>query len=253
MGYVDEMRKRRAKDYEARQQAATAKTAPHQQPEPTSLPATINKAHARLPETYEAAKTALATCTRIDECQDWADKALALASYARQADDDTLVNHARRIQARAVRRVGELLRQLDGRGQHRKRDGAVLSSISQRAAASAAGIGERQRKTAVNVANVPVEQFDAAVDSDAPPTVTELAAMGRHPRDIVGDRPPASFAIATRFLGDVERLADLCAAHDPEVVAEGLNERERVQIRNHLQAISVWAGHFSAHVQGGAS
>jgi hypothetical protein len=28
-------------------------------------------------------------CSRIDECKDWADRAAALASYAKQADDET--------------------------------------------------------------------------------------------------------------------------------------------------------------------
>lgn len=65
---------------------------------------------ADLPERYQAATQALAECTRIDECKDWADKAQALASYARQAQDDTLEKHALRIRARAIRRAGELLR-----------------------------------------------------------------------------------------------------------------------------------------------
>ncbi len=41
---------------------------------------------ARLPRTYEAAKAALSECQQVDECKDWADKAAALASYARQAE-----------------------------------------------------------------------------------------------------------------------------------------------------------------------
>lgn len=59
---------------------------------------------ARLPAAYQAATTALANCASIDECQSWVNKAQALASYARQADDDTLQKHAMRIQSRAVRR-----------------------------------------------------------------------------------------------------------------------------------------------------
>lgn len=38
------------------------------------------------------------------------------ASYAKQADDDSLRRLADRIQARAVRRAGELLKTFDGRG-----------------------------------------------------------------------------------------------------------------------------------------
>jgi hypothetical protein len=65
---------------------------------------------ARLPENYQRAKLALAECEAVDQCLDWADRAAALATYARQAEDAELENYARRIRLRAVRRVGELLR-----------------------------------------------------------------------------------------------------------------------------------------------
>lgn len=71
-----------------------------------ALPATVG---AKLPAVYERATQALAECTRIDECKDWADKAEALASYARQSKDDSLRKMADRIQARAIRRMGQLL------------------------------------------------------------------------------------------------------------------------------------------------
>ena len=65
---------------------------------------TITPSQARLPRTYEAAREALATCQDIDECKEWADKAAALASYAKQAEDETLLKMAARIKARATRR-----------------------------------------------------------------------------------------------------------------------------------------------------
>jgi hypothetical protein len=55
----------------------------------------------------------LAECERIDECQDWANKAEALASYARQMNDDELRLRCDRIQARAIHRAGELLAQIE--------------------------------------------------------------------------------------------------------------------------------------------
>jgi len=61
---------------------------------PTNLPSIRN---AELPVVYERAKEALARCSEIDECQDWADKAAALASYAKQAGDDELYHLALRI------------------------------------------------------------------------------------------------------------------------------------------------------------
>jgi len=55
---------------------------------------------------------ALAECSRIDECATWVKKPEALASYARQAGDESLRRLADRIQARALNRAEELLRQM---------------------------------------------------------------------------------------------------------------------------------------------
>ncbi len=56
--------------------------------EPTLPPEIVSLVNtARLPRSYEEAKKAIAECARLDECAEWADKAAAIASYARQADD----------------------------------------------------------------------------------------------------------------------------------------------------------------------
>jgi hypothetical protein len=119
----------------------------------------------------------LASCASIDECRDWAKKAEALASYAKQADDDTLHKFALRIQARAVRRCGELLKKFDARGAHRKNGGATTSS--QRQTAKQAGMSRDQQVTAVRVANIPTGKFESAVEGPARTTVTKLAEMGK--------------------------------------------------------------------------
>ncbi len=52
------------------------------------------------------------------------------------------------------------------------------------AAARAAGMSRDQQKAAQRVARIPVKDFEAAVESDNPPTVTDLAERGtkRHPK-----------------------------------------------------------------------
>jgi hypothetical protein len=75
--------------------------------------------------------------------------------------------------SRAVRRIGELLKEFDGRGKNPGTD------VSQKQVAQAAGISNRQRQTAVRVAKVPAADFDTAIETDKPATVTALAAMGR--------------------------------------------------------------------------
>lgn len=84
---------------------------------------------------------------------------------AKQADDDTLRKLADRIQARAVRRCGELLKQFDGRGRPAEENKAgAVPVYSQRQVGADAGMSERQVKTAVRVANVPAAAFERAAE-----------------------------------------------------------------------------------------
>jgi len=136
---------------------------------------------ARLPAVYESARLALTQCTKVDECRDWADKAAAMASYAKQSKDESLFRMAMRIQARATRRCGELLTtfQTGPKGGHPKGNGADTDPVSQRQVAADAGLSERQEKTAVRLAKIPEDKFNEAIEGDTPPTVTALATKGK--------------------------------------------------------------------------
>ncbi len=128
---------------------------------------------AQLPQSYEQARKAIAECERLDECAAWADKAAALASYARQADDFELENCARRIRVRAVRRRGEMLRTTDARG--RRKNETPLFFKSRAALAQEAGLSQHKVRTAVNIAAIPDREFEAAVESKRPPGTSLLA------------------------------------------------------------------------------
>jgi len=78
-----------------------------------------------------------------------------------------------------IKRAGELLKEFDDRGHPAKNSDDAVTNISQREAAEAAGMSERQKVTAIRVANVLTEEFERQVESDAPPTVTQLAEQGR--------------------------------------------------------------------------
>lgn len=70
-----------------------------------------------------------------------------------------------RIQSRAVRRCGELLKTLDARGGDRSKSNGddTFAFPSQKQAAEQAGLSKRQQVTAVRVANVPEQNFEEAV------------------------------------------------------------------------------------------
>lgn len=138
---------------------------------------------AKLPAAYESAKTALAKCVRIDECKKWADKAAALASYAKQAADDSLERYAKRIRARAILRAGNLLEAIEPQ-QGKRTDQLRVSSdpkSSRKEVARAAGMSERQQKQALRIARIPKDEFEKQIESDNPPTISQLEQQGRKP------------------------------------------------------------------------
>lgn len=211
---------------------------------PSDLPSI---AQAKLPAVYEGAKVALAECERIDECRDWADRAEALASYAKQAQDDALRRMADRIQARAIRRCGELLNQIkaDVGGRPPKETGpGAQTSFTRTDAAREAGLTRHQHHTAVRVARVPAPEFEEAVEADEPPTVTALADKGRLPAapktDHLNGRDPSDFRAATALLGLLHHIVRQSPEIDIEAAGRGLNERELIDALVALDGAERW-------------
>lgn len=186
---------------------------------PDNLPSIAN---AKLPETYNRAKQALATCSEVDECAEWANKTQALASYAKQSKDEELFNMAVRIRDRAIRRCGELLIEVPNKAG----GGSPPTHQSQRAEiARKAGLSERQRKTAQRVANIPEETFEELVESPDPPTVGRLAKLGKKKTNGKFSKDREVFKLADRALGLVHRLVQF--TETPQAVARGIVIKER--------------------------
>jgi len=209
---------------------------------PSNLPSV---ARAKLPEVYESARTALQHCSKVDQCKEWADQAEALASYAKQAGDDSMRKMCDRIQARAIRRCGELLEKLqpkDSPGRPKKGNGAV--TISRKKAAEDAGLSTRQKRTALRVSKLPADEFEEAVESADPPTVTDLAERGtkKKPKPLMDleGRDPKEFALATTAQGEVMSFGAMAASSDAGAVARGLFDRERRAVLKEVPAIKAW-------------
>lgn len=96
-----------------------------------------------------------------------ANKAAALASYAKQSQDDELMKMATRIRDRAIRRAGELLKQIEPkRGANQNIGGdAPTKVMTRKEVASDAGMSRDQMHTALRVANVPADQFETMVNA----------------------------------------------------------------------------------------
>lgn len=180
---------------------------------------------APLPASYEEARNALAKCEHTDECQDWADKMAALASYARQAKDDFLLIKARRIQLRAIERGGELLSQVKAApGRPPKIREGDRPILGREAAATDAGLSEHQRKTMLRVAAVPDDVREQMIE--AARTVSELAERGTK-RKAVKPEPYkqewANWVFAIKRLRDLPDCGlDILARRDSGLTTERL-------------------------------
>jgi hypothetical protein len=108
----------------------------------------------------------------------------ALASDARQVDDEQLFAFATRIKARAIQRSSEIIRAFPPAKPgpspvvKKIKDGTVLELPTQREVATDAGLSDRQFKTTMRVGSVPRETFEKLVESEKPPTITKLAEVG---------------------------------------------------------------------------
>jgi hypothetical protein len=172
---------------------------------------------AQYPQLYHAARAALMRCDQVDECAKWANKAAAIASYAAQANDKTLAEMAARIQARAMRRMGELLERVPPVPPTETRKAAGLETRSTLAAS--AGISEHKKSQALQVARVPAEKFEQLIEAKKPARISVLATLGRKKRGGKHCDPKAE--------GRLERMAGWCRRHPVDEVPSSAEDYVR--------------------------
>jgi hypothetical protein len=202
------------------------------------LPSLVN---AKLPANYQAAKKAIAECARLDECKSWKDKAAALASYAKQADDKELENMSRRILARAYDRMKELLAAIPPKGGKAAKGSVVNDTTPSRTQiAREAGLSHRQQVTAMRVGNVPRALFEEQVESDHPPTIAELARQGTRRIDTLKGRDEADFKAATKVLGLLTYAIEKIPNLDIPSAVLGMNVAERKRALKNAAELREW-------------
>ena len=110
---------------------------------------------------YEAMRSAIAICERVDEIADLADKSLALQAYYRQSQDVENEMQASRIRVRAERRLGEILHRMRETGERRGEHNENASRGATRLADL--GIPRDRAARALTLAEVPEAEFEAAL------------------------------------------------------------------------------------------
>ena len=217
------------------------------------LPSTQAVRTATLPQKYEAAKVALAECNHIDECKDWGDKMQALASYARQSEDKEMEKTAMRIRARAVRRCGVLLKEIE-KAQGKRTDKphiATGTKLSRTETAAQAGMSKRQKDTALQVANVPEDAFEEQIESDEPPTVTSLAEQGMMKGIPIYEQlgmTKKAFQAGMYFQGALREFVKETVKYDPQDVADGSDSDDRKQMKQNIKTIEQYLTKLKAKI-----
>src|ERR1700722_10996180 len=119
---------------------------------------------------YDAMCTAIAECFQVDEVKGLRDKARALEVYAAQANNRDAERKACEIRIHAERRTGELLKEMAGTGE---RANGRPKKASESATLSKIGITRDQSSQWQRLAEIPTEEFEAALAKPGPKPSTE--------------------------------------------------------------------------------
>jgi hypothetical protein len=224
------------------------------EPPETKLPAI---AETGFPVSYEEARQAIAKCESPFECRTMADQAAAMAVYARMRDDTDLLNRAVRLQAWAARRWGELDKRLhpDRRQENLKHRNAVdHNSVEQpkkqdfigqpqsgKRPPPPDGTTEYQRVVSRRLAAIPETDFTRQVESDMPPTVTQLAEQGKVTR--VRD-PEVSADAGDPAYEAIRVFAQFTASTDAAELAHAVTAEKAQMVREMVTRAARWLTKF---------
>lgn len=111
---------------------------------------------------YEAARVALREARAVDEAKDIHDKAEAVRAYARQVNDTEMVSWASEIKLRAMRRMGELLKE----GQRAKGgDPTPSRDLTGYPTLKEMGVSRNASSLSQKIATIPEKEFEKHISS----------------------------------------------------------------------------------------
>ena len=214
----------------------------------------IKSREVAIPVTYQKAIVAIQECNKIDEAKEWTDKMSALALYYKQSKDETLIKYAKRIQYRAKRRMGELLKQFNNRGYYKgnqhtgnvgERGLEPPSSNSVNSVASSIGLSSDQTKEAVRFANVPKHKFEEIIESDNIPTQKEVAELGKNK---IGKTKKVDYKANSIFQSINDLLQEMNKV-DPIYVCENIDPDYKEQMISNIKEIENWFDNYVINVK----
>jgi len=191
-----------------------------------------------VPVEYETAVNALAECINLDEAKHWADKADALAAWAKIYRNDEAGIKSRQLKLHAYRRMGEIAKELrpvknTGRG----------SSPGPRSLLREQGLSEDQVIAAAHLSKLPKDEFTKLIDAPKPPSPT------------LARRASSSFSNSTEnwkaFVmsgQSASAFRGFCRNHPARALAQGLSPDEKKKALEYIREISDWIDEFERHL-----
>lgn len=188
-----------------------------------------------LPEFYTTAVYALTNCEKLDEAERFVGVADMIGSYATQAKDKRMLILSRRINARAWRRLGELLLQFP---QYcRQKEGGPKG---RRTIGREAGLSIGTMAKAIRIGRIPLDLFEDAVESEESVSGKQLVHL---PRNAELDRPGRSNArdtLKARAGRELKKMSAFARNHSPENLAKCFTAQHAKQFLPVVMEIRRW-------------
>jgi hypothetical protein len=189
---------------------------------------------------YDAMCTAIAECFQVDEVKGLRDKARALEVYAAQANNRDAERKACEIRIRAERRAGELLKEMAVTGERQKAGGDRKKSKSNGTTLIDLGITRDQSSQWQRLAEIPTEEFEAALAKPGPKPSTEGMVNAKWLKENPTPRVPND---ALWFWGTLRSFEDEGAFEkDPKILISRMLDTMQEDVARLLPKVCAWLG-----------
>lgn len=184
-----------------------------------------------IPVEYEQAVTALQACTSIDDSKYWADKADALAAWAKIYRSDEAGRKAAQLKLHAYRRMGQLATEL--------KQGRKITEAGPRMLLVERGLTLQQAKAAMYMARISERTLSQIISQERPlsPVTIRQQSIANS-----GGGKSVSLAILQGSTGgtSLRNFAAWCARNSAKSLALGLHSDEREQVRSQITSAIEW-------------
>ena len=209
---------------------------------PVKIPTFITEKirDAIVPVKYDIAVRALVACQNIHEAKLYADKADALAAWAKIYQDDQVRIEARRLKLHAYRRMGTLARELQP-GSGLINSGGSMPGLL--AKLKEFGLSRHNACAASAISKISDKEFRKAIESVTP--LTPSAFLRRYP----GSSDAWKTIVGQRTSEGLQNFCAFCRKHEPKLLARSLTLSEAKKAKLMATDATEWLDTFDQYLK----